>query len=99
MPLVIAIGVACQYIIKYAITKVLLVLGLGFVSYLGVDSLVDNIEAQLMSNYGSLESTMWNMASLCGLDVSITILVSALALSLQIKMIVAGAKFLTRLGR
>jgi len=99
MPLVIMLGVAVQYILKYAVTKIMLVLGLGFVTYTGIGSLVDNLETALLNHYGSMSADVWNMATLCGLDVSLTILVSALALSLQIKGMVAGAKILSNIGR
>ena len=99
MPLIILFGIAARFLTKYIVTKAMLVLGLGFVSYTGVDLLVDNIEAQLLSQYSGLPANVWAMASLCGLDVAITIVVSAMALSLQIRLISAGAKMLTRLGR
>ena len=99
MPLVLLLGVAASFLTRYMVTKAMLLLGLGFVTYTGIGALVDNIEAQILANYAGMESTMWAMASLCGLDVSITIVISALALSLQIKLIVAGAKMFTRIGR
>ena len=97
--LVVMLGIAARFLVKYIVTKTLLLLGLGFVSYLGVSTLVDEFETLILANYGSLESSMWQMASLCGLDVSITIVISALALSMQIKIVVAGAKMLTSIGR
>jgi len=99
MPLLIVLGVAARFLVKYIITKTLLVLGLGFVTYLGIDVLVDNIEAQLLSQFGGLPADIWNMASMAGLDVAITIIISAMALSLQIRLISAGAKMLTSIGR
>lgn len=97
--LIILFGGVARVLVKYVITKALLVLGLGFVTYLGIDTLVSNIETQVLSNYGSLSADIWNMVTLCGLDVSVTIILSALALSLQIKVVVAGAKMLTNVGR
>ena len=99
MPLIILFGIAARFLTKYIVTKAMLVLGLGFVTYTGIGSLVDNIETQILSQYSGLPANVWAMASLCGLDVAITIVISAMALSLQIKLITAGAKLLTRMGR
>jgi len=99
MSLIIILGVALRYVLKYAVTKTLLVLGLGFVTYTGVGSLVDQLETALMNQYGQLTSDLWNVMSLCGIDVVITILISTLTLSMTIKGMVAGAKILTNLGR
>jgi len=99
MPFLIMLGVAASFLTRYIVTKVMLAVGLGFVTYLGVDTLVDVLETQLLTSYGNLPAYAWQMASLCGLDIAITILVSTLALSMQIKMIVAGAKILTNIGR
>jgi len=99
MSLIIIIGIALRFILKYVVTKMFLVLGLGFVTYTGIGSLVDNLENALLSQYSSLDSDMWNMVSLCGIDVMIMIIFLILTLSLTIKGMVAGAKMLTSLGR
>jgi len=54
MPFLMMMGVAASFLTRYIVTKVMLATGLGFVTYLGVDTLVDVLEAQLLSSYGSL---------------------------------------------
>lgn len=99
MPLLIVIGVAARFLLKYMVTKAMLVLGLGFVSYLGVDTMVEQIESYIMTQYSGLPADAYAFASLAGLDVAVTIIISTLLLSMQIKLLSAGTKLLTRVGR
>lgn len=99
MWLVMALGVAARFLTKYIITKALLVLGLGFVSYQGVGALVDNLEAALISEFNTLPGVVYEIAALCGVDVAITIVISTLTVSMTIRGVSAGAKILTTVGR
>lgn len=99
MPLVVVwIGIAVSILIRYIIVKIMLLVGLAFISYIGIDTLVDNFEVQIMSNYSAMPSIIWQVATLTGLDVAITIMLSALVLVLQIKLLKAGTKMLVRIG-
>jgi hypothetical protein len=99
MWLVAIIGVAIRFLVKYLITKSLLYLGFGFLAYTGIETLMDQLESQVMGAYASLPSMVWQIVSLCGLDVAITIILSALAMVLQVRVLGKAGALLVNLGR
>ena len=99
MWLVAILGVAARYLTKYVVTKGMLVLGLGFVTYTGVQTFVDNLETELMAQFNGLPADAFNLAAMCGIDVAITIIISALVMSITIRGISTGARMLTSIGR
>lgn len=90
MPIVIAIAIATRWLLKYTITKALLFLGLGYVTYLGIDVVFDQIEAEVMGNFTSMQADVYNLLVLCGVDVYLTLTLSAFTLYLTIKGVSAG---------
>lgn len=77
------------------VARVLATLGLGLVSYVGVSVAVDNAKALIHSHVGGMPSDMLNLMGLAGLDVFLSLIVSAYFGSLVYRVSMMGAK---RLG-
>ena len=65
--------------------RVLLALGIGYVAYSGVSALLDALKAQVVSTLQGAPSTVVQIMSLLKVDVSLSILFSALAARLILK--------------
>jgi cell division protein FtsX len=76
----------------YAVTKVLVALGLSYVVYQGIDVLFESAEAQIYASFGALPADLYGFLLLCGVDVAITILMSAFAAKLLLAGFQAGSK-------
>lgn len=90
MPIVIAIAIAARWLLKYTITKSLLFMGLGYVTYLGIDVLFEEIEAAIFGAFTGIATDALNLLLLCGVDVYLTLTMSAFTTFLTIKGISAG---------
>jgi len=93
MPVLVAIfGVAIKYLAAYAVARIFLALGLSYVVYQGMDTLMTNAQANITSQFGALGGSIYQIAAMCGVDVAITILFSAIAVKLLINGFSGGAK-------
>ena len=76
LPLLIpALAVAFPFIVK----KVLIALSIGTLTYVGLQAAFDSMQANVISNYGSISGTALQLANLAGVNASIGILLGALA--------------------
>lgn len=96
MPIVIAIAVAARWLIKYTITKALLFLGLGYITYLGIDVVFEEAEQAIYLHLNELTQDALSYALLCGVDEYIQIVFSAFTTSLLIRGISAGTTTVLR---
>lgn len=96
MPLVIALAVAVRWLLKYTITKSLLFIGLGYVTYLGIDVVFENAEAAVWMSLDGLPAEAFSYALLCGIDVYISLVFSAFTTGLLVRGISAGTTTMLR---
>ena len=91
MPWIISIfGVAIKVLAVYAVARVLLALGLSYVIYTGFDILINNMQAEIENNYGAMTAGVFEIVTMMGADVAISILFSAIAVRLVINGVVGG---------
>jgi len=86
----IAIGVALalKALAVGIVVRVLAALGVGIVTFTGLDLLFSGVESSLWSAYGdvnSLSATLWTLASIMNADVLVQALVSAAATVLALR--------------
>jgi hypothetical protein len=81
--------------IKGMVARVLATVGFGMVSYVGVSVAVDNAKAMIHAQLGGISSDVLNLMGLAGLDVFLSLIVSAYFGSLVYRVSMMGAK---RLG-
>lgn len=96
MPIVIAIAIAARWLLKYTITKALIFLGLGYVTYLGIDVVFDNAEAAVWASLDGLPAEAFSYVLLVGLDVYVSLVFSAFATGLLVRGISAGTSTMLR---
>jgi len=96
MPLVAVIGVALSYLTKFFITKALLALGLGYVSFIGISEVHEWFETQFIFAYNALPPDIYALATLAGLDDAIKIIMSSFATAWGIKTIGAASTAVLR---
>jgi hypothetical protein len=93
MPALVAMfGVGIKLLMAYAVTRLFLALGLAYVTYQGLDTLLSNIQSQIQSDYGSLSASVFAIISMCGADKAISIIFSAIAIRMVYNGVVGGAK-------
>lgn len=84
------IGVAIKYFAVYAVTRVLLALGLSYVAISGFTDLKADFMAEIQNNYGALPAAVIDIITLSGADVGITILFSCVTVRLIMNGLVNG---------
>lgn len=72
------------------VVKVLVALGIGFVTYTGADFALTEGQTWLNTQVGSLPSNMYNVLMLMGLDEGMKILFAAFAVNISIKATVGA---------
>lgn len=75
--------------------RALLSLGLGFVQFLGFNSLITYTMTQIKQNMGALSGSMSAWAGLLQLDTDISIIISAIGVKVALKAL--GSDRITRL--
>lgn len=85
-------GAGIKILAAYAVTRVLLALGLSYVVYQGMDTLLDMLQGSVEGYYGGLPAIIHSVITLSGADVAISILFSAVAVRLLLNGFVGGAK-------
>lgn len=93
MPALLAMfGAGIKFLMAYAITRFLLAIGLSYVTYQGMDTLIDNMRSEIEGTYAALASATYDILSMMGADVAISILFSAIAVRLLLVGFSAGVK-------
>lgn len=82
------------FALPWVIEKVLILLGIGFVSYQGFDFILDQLSDFIFSRFDNLVSDLYSILVILKLDVGIAILFSAMSIALSIKLMAAGSKLI-----
>lgn len=72
--------------------RVLLALGIGFVTYKGVDVAVTTVKQNVISSVGGLPAQALNLFGYLWLDKALTIIFSAVAVSLSMRLLGGSVK-------
>lgn len=91
-------GASIKYLMAYAITRFLLAIGLSYVIYQGMDTLIQNVESEIMSNFSALGVTLYEFLLLAGADVAFSIVFSAISIRLLLVGFSGGVKSGLRFG-
>jgi hypothetical protein len=92
MQFILLLTAAAAFMLRYVVTKTLLILGLSYVTYLGIDILFTEAEQAVFDNLGGLPAAALNYALMTGIDVYLTLTFSAMTAAVVIKGISAGVK-------
>lgn len=84
------LGVSLKFFAAYAVTRVLLALGLSYVTITGFTDLKTQFMTEIQNNYGALPAAVIDIISLAGADVAITILFSCVTVRLIMNGLVNG---------
>lgn len=82
------------FVLPWVIEKVLILLGIGFVSYQGFDFIIDRLSDFIFSRFDNLLSDLYAILVILKLDVGIAILFAAMSIALSIKLMTAGSKLI-----
>ena len=80
MPLVAALIGALEWAAGSLVARVLLALGMSFISYQGVDYLLDETKAQMLASFGSLGGVGLQFMGVLQVGTCINIIASALTM-------------------
>lgn len=95
-PLVGVLAIAARWLIRYIVVKAMTVLGLGFVSFIGVDALFDYIESEIAGQLAGMPGDIYQLVAMCGFIDYVSILTGAFVGVVTIKGMMAGARMLLR---
>ncbi len=73
-------------IVKFLVGRIIIALGIGFVSYVGIDLLLDQAKGYILSMYTGLPTDMLAILGIMHVDEAINIIISSIAA----KLIVSG---------
>lgn len=90
-------GGTIKLLLGYAITRFFLAIGVGYVTYIGMDTLLENFRTELEARFGELPGTVLDIMALSGADVGLSILFSAISIRLLYVGFVGGAKTALRM--
>ena len=93
--ILIPIGVFLASIIKPLVARVLLALGIGLVTYKGVDVMLENVVSAAQGAWDGVGANLVTIASMAGIDQVITIILSSITAAITLKL-VSGA--MTKIG-
>lgn len=68
--------------------RVLLALGIGFVSYSGIDTLISNLTSAIQGNMTGIPASLWSWMAILKVQTSISIITSAF--STRVAMVAIG---------
>lgn len=77
-------------LVPVLVAKAIIALGIGVVSYTGINALFTGIEALVRNSFSGIPSQYIGLIGLCGVDVAVNITLSALAAKLALD-VVGGA--------
>lgn len=70
--------------------RILISLGVGFVTYQGITATIDYVKSVIVSNLGGLPADVVGIASVCQLDTAVSIIFSAIAVRFVIQGLTSG---------
>lgn len=76
--------------IIHGLVKLLIALGLGFITYQGVDVLINNLMQHVYANFNAVSPEMLGMLGVLKIDKALNVLASAYAARLVIRGITGG---------
>lgn len=76
--------------IMHGIIKLLIALGFGFITYQGVDVLINNLMQHVYTNFNAVSPEMLGMLGVLKIDKALNVLASAYAARLAIRGITGG---------
>ena len=91
-------GASIKYLMAYAITRFLVAMGISYVVYQGMDTLIDNVRTEIEGQYAAMGLGVYDILSLMGADVAISILFSAVSIRLLLVGFSGGVKTGLRFG-
>lgn len=77
------------------VIKVLRVLGIGLVSYVGTNLVIDQAKDALLANFGIVDSAVQGILGLAKIDVAINIIFAAIVT----RLVVSGLSATDKIGR
>lgn len=66
----------------YAVTRIFLAAGIGYLVITGFNTFKDDLIANIQANYGSVPAATFEIMTLAGVDEAITIIISAVGIRL-----------------
>ena len=84
--LLLLFGAGLKFLALYAVTRILIALGLSYIVISGFDDMGQYFEDEIISQYGALPAAVYEIVSMAGVDVAITILLSCIS----VRMIMNG---------
>lgn len=85
-----------KYLIPFLLYELFKVLGLGFVSYTGINIIFDNVRDLIVANFGRLSADVLAILSIAQVDVAINIMLSAVIVKFTITKLHGGASSFRR---
>lgn len=85
------IGSILLYFASHLVARVLISLGVMAVAFVGLDTLLDNLEAYIVSNYHALPAQLLAIASILQLGTATKIMTSAGAMRLTLQGLTEGS--------
>jgi hypothetical protein len=70
--------------------RILISLGIGFVTYQGIDTTLDYVKDTITSNLQGLPADIVGIASICQIDTAVSIIFSAIAVRFVIQGLTSG---------
>jgi hypothetical protein len=85
MPLLAALFSFLLTLVPALVAKILLATGIGVVSYVGIQALLSNLTAVVLSNAGSVTADMAGILGMLRMDVCISMVLSALSIRIALQ--------------
>lgn len=85
MPIIYGLIAGLVSLVPALIAKILIALGIGVVSYTGANLLLGRLTSAVLSNAGSISSDIGAFLNLAGVDVCVSMMLSALAMRLALQ--------------
>lgn len=85
MPLVYGLIAMLGSIMPWIVAKIVIALGVGVVSYVGSSALLSTLTGAVLNNAGSISGDIGAFLNLAGLDVCISMILSALSMRLALQ--------------
>lgn len=91
----IPIGVWLASIMGPLVARVLLSLGVGVVTYKGVDSMLEGVKSEVQGAWSGVGADIVTIASMAGLDVFMNLVISAIIAAITLKLVSGAIKKLS----
>jgi hypothetical protein len=98
LPVGLGIGAVLATIIVPLVVKVLAAFGVGFITYTGINLLLDSVLSAIQANFASIGFTaVANLLAYMNVDIAITMMISAITMRATLRGLQAGGD-LKKLG-